>query len=71
MKRPNEKTICVIICALTVVFGAVAGYLLYRFVGCGTGSCSLTAKPYIGAAPGAVLGLLLGTIFCPQRKAET
>lgn len=71
MKKLNGKTVCIIICALTTVLGAVGGYLLYRFVGCGSGACSLTAKPYLGAMFGAVFGLLVGTVICPQKKAES
>ena len=70
MKKLNGKTVCIIICALTTVLGAVGGYLLYRFVGCGAGSCSVTSSPYLGAALGAIFGFLLGTLLCPQRKAE-
>lgn len=71
MKKNKGKTLCIIIYVLTVIVGAAGGYLLYRFAGCGSGACSLTAKPYLGAMFGAVFGLLVGTIICPQKKAET
>lgn len=71
MKKNKGKTLCIIIYVLTVIVGAAGGYLLYRFAGCGAGSCSVTSNPYLGAMFGAVLGLLVGTIICPQKKAET
>jgi len=43
--------------------GAGAGYGWYRLVGCRNGACLITSNPWISAAYGAVLGLLLsGTI---------
>lgn len=43
--------------------GAGCGYLLYRFVGCRTGTCPLTSNWPIstlyGSAVGAVLGAML------------
>ena len=42
MKKNKGKTLCIIIYVLTVIVGAAGGYLLYRFAGCGAGSCSVT-----------------------------
>lgn len=70
MKKNKGKTLCIIIYVLTVIVGAAGGYLLYRFAECGAGSCSVTSNPYFGAALGAIFGFLLGTLLCPQRKAE-
>ncbi len=39
--------------------GGVLGYGLYRFVGCSTGACPLTANPWISTGYGVVMGLLL------------
>ena len=70
MKKNKGKTLCIIIYVLTVIVGAAGGYLLYRFAGCGAGSCSVTSNPDRGAGLGAICGFLLGTLLCPQRKAE-
>ncbi len=43
---------------LFVVGGALLGYAYYRFVGCRTGACAITANPYISTLYGAVMGYL-------------
>ncbi len=40
---------------LAVVGGAV-GYAAYRFIGCCTGACPITASPYVSVIGGAVIG---------------
>jgi len=42
-----------------LVLGGSAGFLLYRFVGCSTGTCPLTSNPYISTLIGAAMGLLI------------
>ena len=44
-----------------IFFGAVAGFCLYRFVGCKTGMCPITRNPYISTVYGAILGALLAS----------
>ncbi len=39
--------------------GALAGYLVYRFIGCRTGACPLTGNPYIAIALYALLGMFI------------
>ncbi len=44
-----------------VVVGAGVGYAMYRFVGCRTGACPLTANPWVAMAIwGAMGGMLAG-----------
>ena len=42
-----------------VVVGGVLGYLAYRFIGCSTGTCPLTANPWISTILGMFFGGLL------------
>jgi hypothetical protein len=42
-----------------IAAGAVVGYAIYRFIGCRTGACPLTADPVTAIAVYAVLGGLL------------
>jgi hypothetical protein len=54
MKKEKVKII------IGVIVGGILGYLLYRFVGCKTGTCIITSKPWSSILYGMLLGLLLG-----------
>jgi len=59
----------IIITLIGVVVGAVSGYAYYYFVGCASGTCSITSKPINSTIYGAVLGgLLLNSIANFQKK---
>ena len=45
--------------ALGIVIGGLFGYLIYRFVGCKTGTCPITRNPYISIMYGALMGALV------------
>jgi len=45
--------------AIGAIAGAAVGYAMYRFVGCRTGACPLTANPATAIAIYALLGALL------------
>jgi phage shock protein E len=51
-----------------VITGAIGGYLYYHFVGCASGSCSITSKPLNSTLYGAMMGGLLFSMF---KKEET
>jgi len=49
---------------LRIVIGAVVGaaigyFVLYRLIGCATGTCPITRDPYISTIFGAVAGMLM------------
>jgi hypothetical protein len=54
MKKDKVKII------ISVIVGGLAGFLLYRFVGCKTGACIITSKPWSSILYGMLLGLLIG-----------
>ncbi len=54
MKKAKVKVI------IGVIVGGVFGYFLYKFVGCKTGACIITSKPWSSILYGMLLGLLLG-----------
>ena len=50
-----------------LIFGAVAGWCYWHFVGCASGTCPITSKPLNSSAYGAVMGTLL---FSLLRKKQ-
>ena len=44
---------------LGAVAGAAVGYAMYRFVGCKTGACPLTANPYTAMIIYSLFGALI------------
>ena len=50
-----------------VIIGAIGGYLYYHFVGCETGTCSITSKPLNSSLYGAVMGGLLADLFKKEK----
>ncbi len=50
------------------VLGAVAGYLYWKFVGCSSGTCSITSKPINSTLYGALLGALALSMFKKENK---
>lgn len=43
--------------------GMVAGYAYYYFIGCESGNCGITSKPFNSSLYGALMGGLMGDIF--------
>lgn len=41
------------------LIGAGVGWLVYRFIGCSTGTCPITSNPYSSVLLFALLGLLV------------
>lgn len=54
MKKVKVKVI------IAVIAGGLVGFLFYRFIGCKTGTCIITSKPWSSILYGMLLGLLLG-----------
>lgn len=61
---------------LKYVIGAVAGglvgyFVLYRLIGCSSGSCPMTANPYLSTTIGIIMGLLVaGMIASPAGTGD-
>ena len=45
---------------LFVIIGGIAGYVVYKFVGCHSGTCPITSNPYMSIGYGALFGFLFG-----------
>ena len=54
-----------------IIAGAIGGYLYYHFVGCASGTCSITSKPLNSTLYGAMMGgLLLNMLKKEKSKTE-
>ncbi len=58
----------IIITGIGVVVGAIAGYLYYYYVGCASGTCSITSKPLNSTLYGALMGGLVFNMFIKSPK---
>lgn len=56
--------------AAGLLVGAMAGFLYWKFVGCSTGSCAITSKPFHSTIYFAILGALLFSMF-HQKQEKT
>ena len=58
----------IIITIIGVIVGAITGYAYYYYLGCASGTCSITSKPLNSSLYGAVLGGLLFNTISDYRK---
>ncbi|MDV3462902.1 DUF6132 family protein [Elizabethkingia miricola] len=65
MKILSKKRFVSLIGAFT---GGVAGYLYYYFIGCSTGNCAITSRPFNSIIYGAIMGYLLVSDFGKDKK---
>lgn len=56
------------IVVLGVVLGAIAGFLYWNFIGCSSGSCAITSKPFNSSIYGALMGGVLFSMFKKEPK---
>ena len=54
-----------------IILGAVAGYLYYHYVGCMSGTCSITSKPINSTLYGAFMGGLFLNSFTKPAKSPS
>lgn len=69
-KKPNMKKFVSenILTIAGVLVGAIAGYLYWKFIGCSTGNCAITSKPFNSTAYGALMG---GLFFSMLKKDKS
>jgi hypothetical protein len=60
MKILSKK---IMVSLIGAFLGGVAGYLYYYFIGCSTGSCAITSRPFNSIIYGAIMGYLLASVF--------
>lgn len=64
----NKKVL--ILTAVGVIVGLLAGYAYYHFVGCNSGTCAITSKPLNSTLYGGLMGGLLFNIFVTSPKKK-
>lgn len=52
------------------VLGAIAGFLYWPMVGCSSGTCMITSKPFNSTLYGAMMGSLLFGLFTKESKKK-
>jgi hypothetical protein len=50
------------------VLGAIAGYIYWRMIGCSSGTCMITSRPFNSTLYGALIGSLLFGLFKKENK---
>jgi hypothetical protein len=53
-----------------VLFGALAGYVYWKYVGCLTGTCAITSNPIRSTIYFAVMGGLIFSFLKKQPKMQ-
>ena len=53
-----------------IVVGGILGYAYYHFIGCTTGTCSITSKPLNSTAYGMMMGYLMFSVFQKSKIKE-
>ncbi|KAF0091247.1 MAG: rhodanese-like protein [Fusobacteria bacterium] len=51
-----------------LIGGGLGYFVIYRIIGCSTGSCSITANPYLATLFGVIFGVLLTGIIVPTTN---
>lgn len=58
----------IVITGIGIIVGAIAGYLYYFYVGCASGTCSITSKPLNSSLYGALMGGLVFNMLVKSPK---
>jgi hypothetical protein len=51
-----------------IILGCIGGYAYYHFVGCASGTCTITSRPLNSTLYGAMMGGLFLNIFQKPKK---
>lgn len=53
-----------------VIAGGIGGYLYYHFVGCASGTCAITSKPFNSTIYGMLMGGLFFNLFSTVKQTK-
>lgn len=57
-----------LITGIGILVGLIGGYAYYHYVGCVSGTCTITSKPLNSTLYGGVMGGLFFNIFATKSK---
>jgi len=57
-----------VITIIGAAVGSIAGWLYWKYVGCASGTCPITARPLSSTLYGAMIGALLFHAMAPVKK---
>jgi hypothetical protein len=60
MKASAKMIIAIVV---GIVIGGALGFANYKFIGCKTGTCPLSANPWISTFYGMLVGGMVGSVF--------
>jgi len=55
---------------IPVFIGALGGFLYYSFIGCNSGSCTITSNPLISTLYGGLIGFMFTGFKTSKEKRE-
>jgi hypothetical protein len=53
-----------------LLIGALGGYLYWKFIGCNTGTCPITASPINSTIYGAFMGAIIALALQKDKKQK-
>lgn len=54
-----------------MIIGAIAGYAYWNYVGCLSGTCSITSSPVNSTLYGGLMGVLTANLFTHSKRDAT
>ena len=71
VKDRSKKTPVILVRAiLGIVLGGLAGYGLYRYVGCADGTCLIASSPWGSIIYCMILGFVVSQVRWPSRVTD-
>jgi hypothetical protein len=67
--RSEQSPVMLVRASLGIVLGGVAGFGLYRYVGCADGTCLIASRPWGSVIYCMILGFVLSQARWPRRVA--
>jgi hypothetical protein len=60
----------IFIYTIGTVLGALSGYLYWKFVGCESGTCAITSKPFNSTLYFGLVGFIAAGLVIPSKAKQ-